>query len=115
MNTIDLNAVVANSAAAPAAGPKWLETLRADLDAVTTGTFRVQVIGLREDQIEKVETWARKQLKDQANTIVKANLEREAIKPTPFRIKEGREALLGALRWTTYNNTPVVVAGTNTR
>lgn len=110
-NALDLNAVVLRHTSPP----KWLGTLRADLDAVTTGTFRVQVIGLTAETIERVETWARKHLKDQANALVKAELEREAIKPTPFRIKERREQILGALRWTHYNNTPVKVAGTNTR
>ncbi|HEX5790202.1 MAG TPA: hypothetical protein VFY13_03565 [Luteolibacter sp.] len=112
--TLDINRIVAYGSGSRD-DPKWLDTMRADLDEVTTGTFRVHTIGLRQEQIERVEKWARKQLKSQADAIVKQELEREAIKPTPFKIKERREQLLATLRWTTYNNTPVHVAGQPTR
>lgn len=111
--TLDLNAVVRYCDCG--CTPKWMGAICADLDAVTTGAFRVQTIGLTAATIERVETWARKQLKSQADTIVKQELERDAIKPTPFKIKERREQLLATLRWTTYNNTPVHVAGQPTR
>lgn len=111
--SLNLNRIVATNGLTVV--PKWLAAIRADLDAVTTGPFRVQTIGLTAATIERVETWARKQLKSQADAIVKQELERDAIKPTPFKIKERREQLLATLRWTTYNNTPVRVAGQPTR
>ena len=111
--SLDLNRIVATNGLTVV--PKWLETIRADLDAVTAGAFRVQTIGLTAKTIGRVETWGRKQLKRQADAIVKQELEREAIKPTPFKIKERREQLLATLHWTTYNNTPVHVAGQPTR
>lgn len=110
--TLDINRLVATNGLTVV--PKWIETIRADLDEVTTGTFRVQAIGLRQEQIERVEKWARKQIAPQAARVAREELDREAIKPTPFKIKERREQLLATLRWTTYN-TPVRVAGQPTR
>lgn len=111
--TLDINRLVATNGLTVV--PRWIETIRADLDEVTTGTFRVQAIGLRQEQIERVETWARKQLARQASEIARKDLDHEAIKVTPFRLKERRDQILAALRWTTYNNTPVRVAGQPTR
>ncbi len=111
--TLDINRIVAANGLTVA--PKWIKTIRADLDEVTSGTFRVQTIGLRQEQIERVEKWARKQIARQASEIARQELDREAIKVTPFKLKERRDQILAALRWTTYNNTPVRVAGQPTR
>ena len=111
--TLDINTVVRKCDCG--CTPKWLGAVLTDLDEVTTGTFRVNTIGLRKEQIERVETWARKQLARQASEIARKELDHEAIKVTPFKLKERRNQILAALRWTTYNNTPVHVAGQQTR
>ncbi len=111
--TLDINTVVRKCDCG--CTPKRLDTVLADLDEVTSGTFRVQTIGLRQEQIERVEKWARKQIARQASEIARQELDREAIKVTPFKLKERRDQILAALRWTTYNNTPVRVAGQPTR
>lgn len=92
------------------AKPKWLLLLLDDLQSVTRGTFRVGVIGLRADQIERVEAWCRKQMRPFLRGKVAQELNQ---KPMSKVVRIELDARLEAMRWTEFNGTPVKHAGTH--
>lgn len=87
--------------------PNWLQTLVADLEQVTRGAFRVEVIGLRQDQVERVEKWARKQVAHAVKHSVKASMVAEGQKVTGFALRDRSTAVLNGLHWTHYGTTPI--------
>lgn len=91
--------------------PLWLQDLLADCTAVTRGPFKVQAIGLRPEQIERAENWARKHLRHVVGTQVTRDLLARNEKATRNAVCAERNARLAALRWTEFNGTAVKPAG----